>query len=103
MNGKYLFRGLLRVIAMRSRRDAISLILLGITSFLCLKHCIADAGFSAVIIALIANGYFNHKEKMCTMQQQWSANGTPVDPNAMPTAPPPTVMQTVVDVARGVL
>ena len=98
MNGKYLFRGLLRVLAMRSRRDAISLILLGITSFLCLKHCIADAGFSAVIIALIANGYFNHKEKMFNMQQ----GQPPIDPNA-PTAPPPTVIQTVVDVAKGVL
>ena len=78
MNGKYLFR-------------------LGITSFLCLKHCISDAGFSAVIIALIANGYFNHKEKMLNMQQ-----GQPGAPPP-PAAPPPTVIQTVVDVAKGML
>lgn len=92
MKSKFIFEGLFRIIMMKSRRDAISLILLGITSFLCLRHCIADAGFSAVILALIANGYFSHKQKMALLNQE-----------GQPTAPPPTVMQTVVDVAKGML
>lgn len=56
--------GFLKVILMRDRKDAVSLILLAVTSFLVYKHCLTDMSFCAVVSAIAAHSYLSHKEKM---------------------------------------
>jgi hypothetical protein len=52
---------------MRTRRDAVSVLVFASTCLLVYKHCLSDAAFAAVVPLLLTHAYLSHKEKMAQL------------------------------------
>lgn len=87
---KFPFEGFFKLLTMRTRRDAVSVLVFASTCFLVYKHCLSDAAFAAVVPLLLTHAYLSHKEKMAQLP-------------APPQATVGTAITTVVDNIRGQL